>query len=92
MTLVDGVYFTEGTLEGEALGQITLKAPTQNTTLAECKKLLAAKARLSGANAVTQFQYSQRADKGANLFKWDTERLNLSGMLVKIHDLPNLSE
>ena len=81
-SLVDEVYFSEGTLDGQAIGPITVKAPTQNTNLAEAKKLMAAEAKRLGGNGVMNFRYSQKADRGRNLFKWDTERLNLTGTVV----------
>jgi len=91
VTKVDGVYFSEGTFEGQVIGPIVLKAPTQNTNLAETKKLMAAEAKRLGGNGVMDFRYSQKADRGANLFKWDTERLNLTGILVVLSVEPEVS-
>jgi len=91
ITLVDGVYFSEGTLEGKQLGPILVKAPTQNTNLAETKKLMAAEAKRLGGNGVMDFRYTQKADRGANLFKWDTERLNLTGTVVLLSVEPEVS-
>jgi len=91
ITKVDGVYFSEGTLEGQVIGPIVVKAPTQNTNLAETKKLMAAEAKRLGGNGVMDFRYSQKADKGANLFKWDTERLNLTGTVVVLGVEPEVS-
>ena len=91
ITKVDGVYFSEGSLEGQAIGPIAVKAPTQNTNLAETKKLMAAEAKRLGGNGVMDFRYSQKADKGANLFKWDTERLNLTGTVVVLSVEPEVS-
>ncbi|CAB4690462.1 unannotated protein [freshwater metagenome] len=68
-----------------------MKAPTQNTNLAETKKLMAAEAKRLGGNGVMDFRYSQKADRGANLFKWDTERLNLSGTLIILSTEPEVS-
>jgi hypothetical protein len=87
---VDGVYFAEGDLEGTVIGPISVKAPTQNSNLTECKKLMAAEALRLGGNGIADFRYSQKADRGANLFKWDTERLNLSGTLMKLSVLPEV--
>ena len=91
ITLVDGVYFSEGSLEGQVIGPIAVKAPTQNTNLAETKKLMAAEAKRLGGNGVMDFRYSQKADRGANLFKWDTERLNLTGTLIILNSEPQVS-
>lgn len=91
VSLVDGVYFSEGSLEGQVIAPIVVKAPTQNTNLAETKKLMAAEAKRLGGNGVMEFRYSQKADKGANLFKWDTERLILSGSVVQLTVLPDVS-
>lgn len=91
VTHVEGVYFCEGTLEGSDLGPISFQAPTQNTNLLEAKKLLAAQAKSMGANAVINFTYSQKADRGLNLFKWDSERLSLGGDLIKLDALPEIS-
>ena len=91
VTKVDGVYFSEGTFEGQVIGPIVLKAPTQNTNLAETKKLMAAEAKRLGGNGVMEFRYSQKADRGANLFKWDTELLNLTGTVVLLSVEPEVS-
>ena len=73
------------------IGPIAVKAPTQNTNLAETKKLMAAEAKRLGGNGVIDFRYSQKADRGANLFKWDTERLNLTGTLIILNSEPQVS-
>ena len=91
ITKVDGVFFSEGSFEGQVIGPIAVKAPTQNTNLAETKKLMAAEAIRLGGNGVMDFRYSQKADRGANLFKWDTERLNLTGTLVVLSVEPEVS-
>jgi hypothetical protein len=91
VSLVEGVYFSEGNMEGQVIAPIVVKAPTQNTNLAETKKLMAAEAKRLGGNGVTEFRYSQKADRGANLFKWDTERLVLSGTVVQLTILPVVS-
>ncbi|MSY63307.1 MAG: hypothetical protein F2662_04100 [Actinobacteria bacterium] len=59
--------------------------------MAETKKLMAAEAKRLGGNGVMDFRYSQKADRGANLFKWDTERLNLSGTLIILSTEPEVS-
>ena len=91
VTLVDGIYFSEGALEGTFIGSIEVKAPTQNTNLAETKKLMSAEAKRMGGDGVMDFRYSQKADRGTNLFKWDTERLNLTGTLVHLTVIPEVS-
>ena len=61
-------------------------APTQNSTLAEVKKILALKAIQMGGNGIMDFKYGQKADKPLKnifSFKWDTERMKASGKVVK---------
>ncbi len=53
---------------------------------------MAAEAKRLGGNGVMDFRYSQKADRGANLFKWDTERLNLTGTLVVLSVEPEVSQ
>lgn len=81
---VQGVYFSEGALDGTVIGPVEVRAATQNTTLATVKIELANKALAMGGDAVINYSYSQRADRGANLFKWDSERIYASGIVIKL--------
>jgi hypothetical protein len=87
-TEVDGILFTEGNLEGKVLGPIKEFGATQNTVLGDVKKLMAAKARMMGGNAVINFTYTQKADRGLHLLKWDRERLNCSGVVIVLSEDP----
>jgi len=90
-TEVDGVIFCEEQLAGKVLGPIQEYGATQNTLLSDVKKLMAAKARQMGGNAVINFKYVQKADRGMHLFKWDRERLNCSGVVVLLDQYPGES-
>jgi hypothetical protein len=91
-TEVDGVVFCEEKLEGKVLGPIQEYGATQNTLLSDVKKLMAAKARQMGGNAVINFKYVQKADRGLHLLKWDRERLNCSGVVVLLDEHPGKSQ
>ena len=92
VTQVLGVFFTEGTLEGTVLGSIEVRAATQNTTLATVKIEMANKALAMGGDAVISYSYGQRADKGANLFKWDSERINATGIVIRLTQAVSLGQ
>lgn len=91
ITQSEGVYFSEGELEGTVIGPIEVRAATQNTTLAVVKSQLALKAKAMGGDAVINYKYKQAADKGANLFKWDTERIRATGTVIKLTQEVTLS-
>jgi hypothetical protein len=88
-TEVDGVIFCESHLEGISLGEIREFGSGQNSTLIEVKRVMAAKARRMSGNAIINFKYSQKADRGIHLLKWDKERLNCSGTVVSLSEHPN---
>ncbi len=89
-TEVNGVFFTESTLEMESLGNVSVRAATQNTSLGEAKKEVAARVKHMGGNGLMSYTYSQKADnpfKDAFWFKWDSERITITGVVVKFpHD------
>ena len=90
-TEVNGVIFCEQNLPGEVVGPISIKAPSQNSTLAELKVEMANRAKAMGGDAIVNFKYGQKADKGMSLFnpfKWDTERQTGSGDVVKLQERP----
>jgi len=91
-TEVDGVIFCESSMEGAQIGDIKEFGASQNTTLLEVKKTMASRARAMGGNAVINFKYVQKADKGLHLLKWDKERLNCSGTVVLLAISPLASE
>ena len=84
--------FCESPLEGRPLGEIREFGSGQNSTLIEVKKVMASKARRMGGNAVINFKYTQKADRGLHLLKWDKERLNCSGLVVILDEHPSGSE
>ena len=90
-TEVDGVIFCEVALEGAVIGTLQEFGATQNTILSDVKKIMAAKARAMGGDAVIHFKYSQKADKGLHLFKWDRERLNCNGTVIRLASDPRNS-
>ena len=89
-TTQDGIIFCESVLEGRIIGEIIEKAPTQNTTLLDLKKKMSIKARALGGNAIINFTYSQKADRGRNLFKFDTERLIGTGTVIEMSNPPKV--
>jgi len=91
-TEVDGIIFCESSMEGARIGDIKEFGASQNTTLQEVKKNMASKARAMGGNAIINFKYVQKADKGLHLLKWDKERLNCSGTVVLLASSPLTSE
>lgn len=81
----EGVFFTEDHLDMKIIGPLEVKAKTQNTNLSEVKREAAAEAKRMGGNGVINYRYSQRADnplKDAFWFKWDSERITISGQVV----------
>jgi hypothetical protein len=87
-TVQDGVVFCESTLEGKVLLDIKEIGSTQNTTLLEVKKKMAAKAKSLGGNAIMNFTYSQKADRMKNIFKFDSERLTCTGTVIYLENSP----
>lgn len=90
-TEVDGVFFTEDSLQMESLGQVNAAAPTQNSTLLDVKRTLAQKAKALGGNGIVGFVYGQKADSAlrhAFGFKWDSERMKASGTVVRFESDP----
>lgn len=88
-TEVDGVVFSEEPHEFPSLGSILIKAPTQNTPLSELKRQAAAEAKRLGGNAVVAYTYGQKADatlKDVFGFRWDSERITVTGVVVKLDD------
>ena len=91
VTQSEGIYFCEGELQGQVIGPIEVRAATQNTTLAVVKSEMAHKARAMGGDAVINYSYSQAADRGRSLFKWDSERLYLTGVVISLSQEVELS-
>ena len=88
-TVQDGVVFCESTLEGKVLLEIKEVGATQNTTLLEVKKSMAAKAKNLGGNAIINFTYAQKADRMKNIFKFDSERLTCTGTVIFMENPPS---
>ena len=90
-TEVNGVFFTESSLDLKVIGELKVRAMTQNTNLAEVKKEAAAEAMRLGGNGVMNYTYSQKADnpfKDAFWIKWDSERITITGQVVKFEEDP----
>jgi hypothetical protein len=87
---VENVFFTEESVGLEVLGEIKVTATTQNTPLIEVKKSAAHAVIRLGGNGLMAYQYTQKADnpiKDAFLFKWDSERITVTGLAVRFdHD------
>ncbi len=87
-TVQDGVVFCEDVLEGQVITEIKEIGATQNTTLLDIKKKMAAKAKALGGNAIINFKYSQKADRMRNIFKFDSERLTGTGTVIHMENPP----
>ena len=84
---MDGVYFTEETLELQVLGQVKAQGTSQSTPLSEVKRLAAQKVKELGGNALMDYRYSQKADselKDMFWIKWDSERVTVTGSAVNV--------
>ena len=87
-TVQDAVVFCENVLEGQVITEIKEIGATQNTTLLDIKKKMAAKAKALGGNAIINFKYSQKADRMRNIFKFDSERLTGTGTVIHMENPP----
>lgn len=87
-TVQDAVVFCEDVLEGQVITEIKEIGATQNTTLLDIKKKMAAKAKALGGNAIINFKYSQKADRMRNIFKFDSERLTGTGTVIHMENPP----
>ena len=86
-TEFDGVTFTEANLDLEPIEEIIIRSRGQNSSLRDLKREMATKAMSLGGNCIMSFHYSQRADtplKNVFSFKWDTERLVGTGVVVSL--------
>ena len=93
-TELNGVIFTEDAMAIAVIGTITVNGAKQNSTLTEVKSEMARQAQMLGGNGVIRFNYTQRADTAMkNIFslKWDTERLVLTGDVVRFDTDPRES-
>jgi hypothetical protein len=84
VTQSEGIYFCEGQLEGVPIGPVEAQAATQNTILSVVKSELANKAKAMGGDAVINYSYTQSADRGRSLFRWDQERIRATGLVIKL--------
>lgn len=94
-TEANGVFFTESTLDMDSLGNISVRADTQNTSLGEVKREAAARVKEMGGNGLMSYAYSQKADnpfKDAFWFKWDSERITITGVAVQFPSDPRETE
>jgi hypothetical protein len=87
-TVQDEIVFCEGTLEGRHILKIEEIGATQNTTLLDVKRKMAAKAKSLGGNTIINFTYSQKADRMRNIFKFDSERLIGAGTVIHMENPP----
>lgn len=86
-TYEDDVFFTEADIPGaDTLGRADAEISRQNATLTEVKRELAAQVKRAGGNALTRFNYGQKAHAWWSLllFKWDTESWHGSGLICRI--------
>jgi hypothetical protein len=88
-TLVDGVFFTEGTLPASvARGRIHASQARQNGSLEQLKHKLAKAARRGGANVVMGFTYGQRSHGILmQILLWDSEGWYAAGTAAHVPGL-----
>ena len=94
-TEVNGVYFTEDAVELVVIGDVSVRAPTQNTSLLEVKKTAAARVVEMGGNGLMDYRYTQKADstlKDYFWIKWDSERITVTGRAVRFERDPRDGE
>jgi hypothetical protein len=75
-TLQDGVFFTEGTIDGvTTVKRVKVEISRQNANLTQVKARMAQQAQKAGADAIMNFRYGQRKHATWKLLlpKWDTE-------------------
>lgn len=84
-TVVDDVFFTEGSLDGSSLGDVSVKIGRQNSNLGEVKRRLAAEVKKRGGNALSQFTYGQKGRKWWAI-NWDEEAWHGAGVAVLVSD------
>lgn len=87
-TELDGVFFTESSIAGaHRIRHLDIEISRQNANLFEVKRRLAEAVRASGGNALTNFQYGQRAHNWLDLvfsFRWDSESWHGEGDAVRV--------
>ena len=80
-TECDGVFFTEGRIEGGVIvGNLVVESRRQNTSLDTLKQELAAKVRALGGNALDNFNYVQQG----TVFSFSSTRWRASGNAVRV--------
>lgn len=86
-TIVNDIFFTESPSSGaRVLKHIHVEISRQNSNLTQVKELMAAEARLVGANTIINFKYGQKAHSLLALIaiKWDTESWHGEGDAVSL--------
>jgi hypothetical protein len=69
-TVAEGIFFTEGSVEGELKGHLKASIHGQNANLGKVKRALAQQAQRKGATVVANFRYGQKRA----FFAWDDMR------------------
>ncbi len=78
-TECDGVFFTEGVIEGAtALAEIKLDSGRQNIALDELKRKVAAQVKAKGGNALQNFNYVQQG----TVLSFSSTRWRVTGTAV----------
>lgn len=82
-TEVDGIFFTEGEIEGaQFIGAAKVSSDRQNIKLETLKKDLAAEVKAKGGNALDNFKYVQKA----SAFSFSSVRWVTTGRVVKVSE------
>jgi hypothetical protein len=76
----DGIFFTEGVIEGGSnLGIVEAVSNQQNMSLDKLKSDLAAKVKSKGGNALDEFKYVQKG----TVFSFSSTQWRASGRAIK---------
>ena len=85
--IVDGILFSDSDLPGEEIEQVVVSISRQNALPSDLKKKMAAKVKVMGGNAVSNFEVAQSGHHwlfSASILMWDTESLYGVGKVRKI--------
>lgn len=83
-TECDGIFFTEGIIEGSAkVGSVKIDSGRQNIPLDKLKEKVAVEVRRLGGNALENFNYVQQG----TTFSFSSTRWRVTGTAVLTNDI-----
>jgi hypothetical protein len=82
-TELNGVFFTEGSIDGGAfIGDVLETSGRQNISLDELKQSISAKVLAKGGNAVDNFKYVQQG----SVFSFSNTRWRVTGRMLRVSE------